>query len=130
MIRRSKQREAIISYLKSTPSHPTAYAIYEMVRKEIPDISLGTVYRNLRLLKQEDLILELDLTGNLSRFDGNTCPHYHFRCERCGRIFDLDEPVDMECNDRVARRTGFKVTHHVLEFRGRCRDCQLERDAK
>ena len=126
MARRSRQREAILNYLQSTASHPTAYSIYEVVRKEIPNISLGTVYRNLRLLKQEKMILELDLAGSLSRFDANTGRHCHFRCERCGRIFDVDESVDSKCDERVARKTGFKVTHHVLEFRGLCRDCQLK----
>jgi len=129
MARRSRQREAILNYLKNTASHPTAYSVYEVVRQEIPNISLGTVYRNLRLLKQENMILELDLAGSLSRFDANTGCHCHFRCERCGRIFDVDESVDTECDERVARKTGFKVTHHVLEFRGLCRDCQLKRDA-
>ena len=128
MRRRSKQRETILNFLKNTSSHPTAYSIYEAVRKEIPNISLGTVYRNLRLLKEEGKLLELDLTG-LSRFDGDTHSHYHFRCERCGNIFDLDEPVDAEKNERVAQKTGFKVSHHILEFRGLCRDCQFKRSA-
>ena len=116
MFRKSKQKEAILNFLKGTSSHPTANCIYEEVRKEIPNISLGTVYRNLRLLKQEGKVLELDLAGSLSRFDGNTRNHYHFRCEQCGRIFDIDEPVDKEMNERVARETGFRVSHHILEF--------------
>jgi len=123
-LRRSKQREAILNFLRSTSSHPTAYHIYEAVRKEIPHISLGTVYRNLRLLRDEAEIMELDLAGSLSRFDGDTRSHYHFRCERCGRVFDVDEPVDLERNERVAKKTGFRVSHHILEFRGLCRDCQ------
>jgi Fur family peroxide stress response transcriptional regulator len=124
MLRRSKQREAILSFLRKTSSHPTAYHVYEAVRKEIPNISLGTVYRNLKLLSDEAEIMELDLAGSLSRFDGDTRSHYHFRCQRCGRVFDVDEPVDMERNERVAKKTGFRVSHHILEFRGLCRDCQ------
>jgi Fur family peroxide stress response transcriptional regulator len=124
VLRRSKQREAILDFLRNTSSHPTAYQIYEAVRKEIPNISLGTVYRNLKLLSSEAEILELDLAGSLSRFDGDTRSHYHFRCEGCGRVFDVDEPVDLERNERVAKKTGFMVSHHILEFRGLCRDCQ------
>lgn len=124
MSRKSKQKETILNILKGTSSHPTASCIYEEVRKEVPNISLGTVYRNLRLLKQGNKILELDLAGSLSRFDGDTRSHYHFRCEQCGRLFDVDEPVDTESNERVARKTGFKVSHHILEFRGLCQDCQ------
>ena len=124
MARKSKQKEAILRVLRGTTSHPSADWVYEQVKREIPKISLGTVYRNLKLLKQEGEILELDLASTLSRFDGNSQEHYHFRCERCGRIFDVDEPVDEEIDGRVAQKTGFNVSHHRLEFRGLCNDCQ------
>lgn len=124
MRRRTKQKEAILGALRSTTSHPTANWVYEQVRKEIPNISLGTVYRNLRLLTQEGEILELDLAGGLSRFDANTTDHYHFRCDLCGRVFDLDEPVDRDINNKVANKTEFAVRQHRLEFRGLCLDCQ------
>ena len=123
MARKSKQKQAILRVLNGTTSHPTAKWIYEEVRKEIPDISLGTVYRNLKLLQFEGKILEMDFT-NIGRFDSNIRNHYHFRCERCGGIFDVDMPVDKVMDDRVAQKTGFKVTNHRLEFRGLCRDCQ------
>jgi Fur family peroxide stress response transcriptional regulator len=124
MARKSKQKEAILRVLKGTTSHPGADWVYEQVKREIPNISLGTVYRNLKLLKQEGEILELDLASTLSRFDGNSQDHYHFRCEQCGRVFDVDELVDKEIDDRVAQKTGFKVSYHRLEFRGLCKDCQ------
>jgi len=110
--------------LRNTTCHPTANWIYEQVRKEIPDISLGTVYRNLRLLREAGKVLEIDMTGTFGRFDGNVENHYHFRCERCGQVFDVDEPVNIEINDRVARKTGFKISYHRLEFRGLCWLCQ------
>ena len=124
MPRKSKQKEAIFKLLKGTNAHPTAEWIYERVRREIPNISLGTVYRNLKLLKQEETISALDLTGTLSRYDGNAQSHYHFRCEQCGYIFDVDEPVNTEIDKKLAQKTGFKVAHHRLEFRGLCNDCQ------
>ena len=124
MARKSRQKEVILRVVKSTASHPTADWIYHRVKEEIPNISLGTVYRNLKLLKQEGEILDLDPTSTLSRFDGNTQNHHHFRCERCGCIFDVDEPIDNEINQRVAQKTGFKVFYHRLEFRGLCKDCQ------
>ncbi len=124
MSRKSKQREAILRVLKRTTSHVTADWVYEQVRKEIPNISLGTVYRNLKSLQQEGKILELDLAGTVSRFEANTQNHHHFRCEQCGCIFDVAEPVDGELDERVARKTGFKVSYHRLEFRGLCKDCQ------
>ncbi len=124
MARISKQKEAILRVLKETTSHPSATQIYEQLRMEIPNISLGTVYRNLKLSQQAGKILELDLAGTLSRFDGNVQNHHHFRCERCGHVFDVDEAVDRESNERVARKTGFKVYYHRLEFYGLCKDCQ------
>ena len=123
-MRRTKQKEAILGVLRGTTSHPTADWVYNEVRKEIPDISLGTVYRNLRLLCQSGEILELDLCGALSRFDARRDKHYHFRCEKCGRVFDVDLPVDEEIDGRAAQKTGFEVSSHWLEFRGLCRECQ------
>ena len=124
MPKRSKQKEAILKVLRGTTSHPTADWIYDEVSKEIPNISLGTVYRNLKLLRESGEILEIDLSGTLSRFDGNSDNHYHFRCEKCGRVFDVDEPVNKELDERVAQKTGFKISHHRLEFRGLCQECQ------
>jgi len=122
--RNSKQKETILRILKGITSHPTADWLYEEVRKEIPHISLGTVYRNLSVLKQEGKILELDLAGTVRRFDGHVQNHYHFRCERCDYVVDVDEPVNKEIDKKLARKTGFKVSHHILEFRGVCKDCQ------
>ena len=127
-MRRSRQREAIIRVLSGTTSHPTAEWVYEEVKKEIPNVSLGTVYRNLKLLKERGEILELEQTGQFRRFDGNAANHYHFRCGGCGRVFDIDEPLVRGIDERVERNTGFQVWHHRLEFRGLCRDCQKKKE--
>ena len=124
MVRKSRQKEAILRAVKSTTSHPTADWVYEKVRDEIPHISLGTIYRDLKLLKQEGEVSEVDLTDTLSRFDGNTQNHYHFKCERCAHISDVDEPVDDEINKRIAQKMGFKISHHRLVFYGLCKECQ------
>jgi len=126
MLRKSRQRDAILGVVKGVTSHPTANWIYDQVRGEIPNISLGTVYRNLRLLVEEGQILEIELAGTLSRFDGNTQYHHHFMCEQCGRVFDVsnDERMERVMMDGISRGMGFKVTHHRCEFYGLCKDCQ------
>lgn len=124
MHRVTKQREAILRALMSTKSHPTADLIYDKAREEIPNISKGTVYRNLKILREMGEISELNLSGTVSRFDCKQETHYHFRCDRCGSVFDIDEPVNNEIDERVAQRTGFQISHHQLEFRGLCKECQ------
>ena len=112
--------------MRSTKSHPTADWIYEEVKKEIHHISKGTVYRNLKVLQENGQVSELNLSGTVSRFEAKQENHYHFRCERCDRVFDVDEPVDRKLDRKVAKRTGLKISHHQLEFRGLCQDCQHE----
>jgi Fur family peroxide stress response transcriptional regulator len=120
----TKQRAAILKILRNTRAHPTADQIYDAVRQQIPNISKGTVYRNLQVLREDGVISELNLNGTLSRYEEKQSRHYHFRCEKCGRVFDLDEPVDTEIDKRVSAKTGFKVSSHYTEFWGLCKDCQ------
>jgi Fur family peroxide stress response transcriptional regulator len=124
MKRDTKQRKAILKVLRNTKSHPTADQVYDEVRKDIPNISKGTVYRNLQVLQQDGVISVLNVNGIQSRYEEKQESHYHFRCETCGRVFDLDEPAVDELDDRVAKKTGFKVSHHQMEFRGLCKECQ------
>jgi Fur family peroxide stress response transcriptional regulator len=124
MSRKSIQRDAILRVINNTTTHPGADWIYDQVRKEIPNISLGTVYRNLKLLAQAGEIKELDIPGISSRFDGRTSNHHHLICEECGRIFDMEESVDRTMEIRIAQKTGFKVKMQYLKFIGLCSDCQ------
>jgi Fur family peroxide stress response transcriptional regulator len=124
MRRNTQQRQAILDVLRGTTSHPAADWVYDMVRKVIPNISKGTVYRNLKILRDTGMISELNRSGTVSRFEARQDNHYHFRCEKCGRIYDLDVPVDTELDKRVAKKTGFAVSYHQTEFRGLCQDCQ------
>jgi Fe2+ or Zn2+ uptake regulation protein len=96
------------------------------VRKRLPRIGLGTVYRNLRLLAREGLLAEIH-AGPSSRFDARREPHHHFTCGVCGRIYDLEEPVDTRLDARVSSRTGFRVSHHRIEFYGVCGACAAPR---
>lgn len=122
--RRSRQRDTILATLRGTKAHPTALELYESVRQEMPRISLGTVYRNLKWLRERGEVLELDYGATFSRFDGNAAPHYHFTCQGCGRVFDVAGPTTHTLEREVARGTGFRVLSHRLEFYGLCADCQ------
>lgn len=123
-IRRTKQRGIILDIVKNTKIHPTADWIYEKVRQMMPNISLGTVYRNLKILKEMGELNELDCLGSNARFDGNTCPHYHFTCQKCGAIVDIEEPVHKEIETAIAQKTGFEITYYCMGFFGKCSECR------
>src|SRR5712691_1335437 len=125
-LRLTDPRRVVLQVVRGTQSHPTAEAVHGMVRRRLPRVSLGTVYRNLRLLVAEGLVQELP--GPHARFDGNTSAHHHFTCLRCGRIVDVEgpltEPHSRALCARVAAWSGFSVTHHRIEFYGRCAACR------
>ena len=122
--RMTKQRKKILEVLKNTNSHPTADWIYEQVKKDIPKISLGTVYRNLNVLAEMGKIMILDYGSSYSRFDGNPRNHYHFRCQECGQVFDIEQEVLNELNHKLNQKTEYDISHHRLEFYGTCPECQ------
>ena len=123
--RMTKQRKTILEVLKNTDSHPTADWIYEKVKQEIPNISLGTVYRNLNLLAEKDKITVINYANDQSHYDGNTKNHYHFRCNKCGNVYDLEVKLfEKEIDAIVNNNTDFEVDSHRLEFYGLCPDCQ------
>jgi Fe2+ or Zn2+ uptake regulation protein len=121
--RNSKQRARILELLHHTKSHPTAIMIFEELRREIPSLSLGNVYRNLNILVEQGLIRELKMGSTYDRFDGVVEPHYHFICERCGEISDLNLPHDEALNNKVRALTKGQVNYHRLEFYGSCAKC-------
>ena len=124
--RMTKQRKAILNILKNSDIHPTADWIYDQVKEEIPNISLGTVYRNLNVLEEMGEIMVLDYGSSYSRYDGTANNHYHFKCESCKKIFDIDHEVIEDLNKRVEKNTPFKVNTHRLEFYGICSKCQTK----
>ena len=118
------QRRTILDELRRDHSHPTADEVYERVRRTLPRISLGTVYRNLELLAERGLIRRLDGTGSKRRYDGDTDAHYHVRCERCGRVDDVHTPPIQVPRRAVARASGYRITGHRLELTGLCPTCR------
>lgn len=122
--RNTRQREVILEALRQTTSHPTAAQLYEIVRRRLPKVSLGTIYRNLELLEELGKIRKLQLAPAEARFDGDPHPHDHIRCVRCGRIDDVPAiPLDLSgsgCDDWV----GYEVHGRHLEFFGVCSRCR------
>ena len=119
----SRQRESIKANLMSRRDHPTADALYASIREEFPNISLGTVYRNLNFLVEHDEALRLDCGDGFDHFDGNTHPHNHFFCKSCGRIIDLK--MDKIDHIDLIAAAGFdgRIDDHIIYFRGICKDC-------
>jgi len=123
-MRKTKQREVILEELMKLRCHPSADELYERVRKRLPRISLGTVYRNLEILSREGIIHRLELGGSQMRFDGDACEHQHIRCVRCGRIDDLPGGAALAERDaRAIRKTGYRVVEKRVEFFGICPAC-------
>lgn len=119
----SRQREAIKEYLSQTKEHPTADMIYLKIREKYPNISLGTVYRNLNFLAEKGEIIKLDGMDGSDRFDGRTKPHYHFLCNKCQKLMDLEmESID-HINEIAGKGFSGKIEGHVTYFYGQCPEC-------
>ena len=117
-LRLTGPRRLVLEVVRGTQSHPTAEWVHRMVRRRLRRVSLGTVYRNLRLLVTQGLVKELP--GPHARFDGNLSEYHHFTCLGCGRIMDVAGPLiapqSRALCGRVAAQAGFTVTDHRIEF--------------
>lgn len=119
----TRQRKVIFEELLKQNAHPSADEIYQMVRRRMPRISLGTVYRNLEVLANMGKIQKLELSGALKRYDWNTNKHYHIRCVCCDRVDDAPiAPLNQLENDLYGT-TVFEIIGHNLEFTGLCPKC-------
>lgn len=122
--RMTRQRQVIIEELRKVKSHPTADEIYRKVRRRLPRISLGTVYRNLEILSDSGSVSKLDLAGRQRRFDGDLTPHYHVRCVQCERVEDVMAKPQTRLEESFTDATGYRIIGHRLEFIGICPRCQ------
>lgn len=122
-MRLTTQRQIILEELGKVKTHPTANEVYDMVRKRLPRIGLGTVYRNLELMADSGIILKLEVGGTQKRFDATIDPHYHIRCSSCGKVDDIDIEVQSEINKAAEQTSNYKILGHHIEFTGVCMDC-------
>ena len=121
--RMTRQRRMILQELRKVRTHPTADEIYVQIRKIMPRISLGTVYRNLEILSEMCIIRKIEGCGNQKRFDGNAENHYHIRCMHCGKVDDLPEDVVSGVMYDKGKMLGYHVLDHTLYFNGICKSC-------
>lgn len=119
----SRQREIIYDQVMKYPTHPTAEEVYRSLKEDNPNLSLGTVYRNLNQLSEAGMVLKIPIADGSDRFDGRTDRHYHMICEKCSRVFD----VELDCldgiPDDVMNAAGHRITRITLNLKGVCCEC-------
>ncbi len=123
----SKQRELILNYVLNSHEHPTADKVYKTVKKELPNISLGTIYRNLNQLSESNLIRRIALPNKVDRFDKEQPEHCHLYCNGCGEVVDLNKDLMKSTSNMISKMTDYKMILHNMVFIGICPNCQKER---
>lgn len=120
----SKKRDAILNCIRGTKTHPSAEWVYQQLKPEIPDLSLGTVYRNIAMFKADGTIQSIGTVAGLERYDGNTDPHTHFICTGCGKVIDLDH-VELPGATLAEAEgcAGGSIGSYQLQFFGSCSEC-------
>lgn len=125
-----RKRDAILTCLRQTTVHPSADWVYARLKPEYPDLSLGTVYRNLSLFKEQGVIASLGTVKGVERFDGNTAPHVHYICTGCGAVMDLQGiAVPEELQSAAAMCSGGKISGCQLTFTGICGQCKNQEES-
>jgi len=127
-MRHSRKRDMILKELRQLDTHPSAAELFDIVRERIPQISLGTVYRNLNQLAETGQILRLSGDGGQARFDGDIHPHHHVRCIHCGRVGDVHDVQINDPTDHVESPDGFEIIGCDIEFLAVCSNCSDRRD--
>lgn len=120
----SRKRQAILQALRSTKTHPTAEWIHKALKEDYPDLSLGTVYRNLSRFKEEGVISSMGVINGQERFDANTSSHSHFICNCCGAVLDIDQTFENPlAAQQVQQQYGVLVQLQKIVFYGTCQTC-------
>lgn len=123
-VRITPQRQAILNFLIQSDAHPTADEIYQSLSPDFPNISVATIYNNLKVFKKTGIVKELSYGDASSRFDFDTQNHYHVICENCGKIVDFHYPLLHEVEQLAQHVTNFNISHHRMEIYGICEECR------
>ena len=124
--RMTRQRQVILQAVKSVHSRPTADEVYQIVRQQLPRMSLGTVYRNLEMLCECGMLRKIQQAGTQKRFDGTVENHYHLRCIRCGRVEDAPIEPLTTIEEVLRKQSDYEIIGHQLQFVGICPQCKNE----
>lgn len=124
--RNSRQRRRIVEVLRSTNLHPTANWIYDQLKNEFPSLSLGTVYRNLGILQEQGMVVRMASGSTFDRYDAVVEPHPHFRCRKCGNIYDIPVKEGMRSIRPGEKFNGHLIEHVSIEYQGVCAACRRE----
>lgn len=122
--RNTLQRKMILETVLGMTNHPDTEMVYSEISKKNPLISKATVYRNLKLLAKQGLILHIPIPDGADCFDFNCKPHYHIKCRKCGGVFDVDMPYQEDLCSKIGNKNGFVVESHQIVFSGLCPDCK------
>ena len=119
----SKQREMILNQVMNFPVHPTADQVYTALKADNPNLSLGTVYRNLNLLSEMGMLMKIRIADGSDRFDGRTDKHYHMVCDKCSRVFDVELDELDTLKAIISDKYGHSLTEITLNLSGVCCEC-------
>jgi Fur family peroxide stress response transcriptional regulator len=120
----SRKREAILNVIRGTTCHPTAEWVYQQLKPSYPDLSLGTVYRNISQFKNDGTVISVGVVNGQERFDGNVIPHTHFVCSACGSVIDIPgDYIHPKVNEEVAEKYHLLVESSEVLFHGICSEC-------
>lgn len=123
IMRYSKQRELVLKTVLENRIHPNAEFVYNTLKEEYPDLSLGTVYRNLNSLVKNDMLRKISIPNGSDCFDGTLAEHQHLVCTQCGKVIDICIPELEKVHNNVLVKTGFTINSSSLAFEGVCKDC-------
>ena len=123
-LRHSHQRDMIYNYMLETKEHPSAEMIYEDLKKIEPNLSLGTVYRNLKLLEELGMVRKVTNVNNVERYDAMTCDHIHFVCDECGSVFDLPNFDNEVIKEKFSNEVGGEINWVNIILGGKCKHCR------
>lgn len=127
--RKSKQRERILELIQKSSEHPTAQNIYEILKNEIKSLSIGNVYRNIRILIEQGLIISRDFGDGIEHFDAMIQIHYHFICEKCKTVNDFTMTVQESITQNAQKISKHTITSHTIQFYGICEKCKKNKKA-